>query len=296
MTGYVIADKPEMKVREFELYNSYYCGVCKSIAARYGQLPRMLLSYDSAFLALLLAGLSPEREQVIPGHCIVHPVKKKFICVDNPAVDHAADILLILAYAKLEDDVRDEGKLSARALRMFLKGAYRKLRERYPELTKEIEGELNRLSELEKSGSDSLDETCAVFGRIMAAAFSAFPDAEENDREVLRQLGSALGRWLYLTDAWDDIGENIRDGNYNPVLLRYGFDGETETEEEFRERTREAVRFLLFFHLGEMSRAYDLLNIRKNKGITDNVLYFGLHRKTDEVLKKGIKEEDERSL
>ena len=36
MTGYVIADKPEMKVREFELYNSYYCGVCKSIAARYG--------------------------------------------------------------------------------------------------------------------------------------------------------------------------------------------------------------------------------------------------------------------
>ena len=45
------------------------------------------------------------------------------------------DILLILAYAKLEDDVRDEGKLSARALRMFLKGAYRKLRERYPELT-----------------------------------------------------------------------------------------------------------------------------------------------------------------
>ena len=29
MLGYVVAYRPEMKVREAELYKAYYCGVCK---------------------------------------------------------------------------------------------------------------------------------------------------------------------------------------------------------------------------------------------------------------------------
>ena len=295
MTGYMIVDKPELKVREYELYNSYYCGVCKSIAARYGQFPRMLLSYDSAFLALLLAGLSPEKEEIRQEHCIIHPVKKKFVCREDPAVDHAADILLILAYAKLEDDIRDEGKLSARVLHAFLKGAYHKLSETYPELIREVSEQLAKLSELEQQKSDSLDRTAEVFGNVMAAAFFAYPQASEQDRTVLKAMGGALGRWMYLIDACDDIGENIKDGNYNPLLQRYGYEKGKETEEAFRDRIREPVSFLLYFHLGEMSRAYDLLTVRKNEGITDNVVYLGLHRKTEEVLKKGIKE-DERPL
>lgn len=50
-------DKGELKVREYEVYCGYYCGICKSIGRRYGQLPRMALSYDAAFLAILLASI-----------------------------------------------------------------------------------------------------------------------------------------------------------------------------------------------------------------------------------------------
>ena len=57
MLGYVKIDKGELKVREYEVYTGYYCGICKSIGKRYGQLPRMALSYDAAFLAVLLASL-----------------------------------------------------------------------------------------------------------------------------------------------------------------------------------------------------------------------------------------------
>ena len=48
MLGYVKIDKGELKVREYEVYCGYYCGICKSIGRRYGQLPRMALSYDAA--------------------------------------------------------------------------------------------------------------------------------------------------------------------------------------------------------------------------------------------------------
>ena len=296
MTGYVIADKPEMKVREYELYNAYYCGVCKSIADRYGQIPRLLLSYDSAFAAVLLAGLSEEKEKICSEHCIIHPVKKKFIIREEPAVDYAADILLILAYAKLEDDIRDEGKVSARSLHLLLKGAFRKLQAAYPKMCREISALLEELSGLEKEKSDSLDRTCELFGKVMAVTFSSWQGGDA-EKPVLEKMGDALGRWMYLVDAWDDIGENIRDGNYNPLIYRFGFDPSAESETAFRERILERVRFLLYHYLGEMSKAYDLLTMRKNKGITDNVVYFGLHRKTEEVLKKGTAEkENERSL
>ena len=58
MLGYVTADKPELKMKEYEVYSGYYCGVCKSIGKRYGQLPRMVLSYDAAFLVVLCAGIA----------------------------------------------------------------------------------------------------------------------------------------------------------------------------------------------------------------------------------------------
>ena len=297
MTGYVIAEKPEMKVKEYEVYTSYYCGVCKSIARRFGQVPRILLSYDSAFLALLFSGLSEDPAPFEQERCLYHPVKKRFVCLDAPAVDHAADVLLILAYAKLEDDIRDERKLTSAALKQFLKGAYRKLQKAHPDLCKEVEKQLQALSELEEAKSDSLDQTGEAFGKIMAAAFSSYPEADETQKMVLDRMGYALGRWMYLIDAFDDIGENLKDGNYNPLICRFSYHKETEDEAAFRERIRERVSFLLFSYLEEMSKAYDLLSLKKNRAIAENVVYLGLHRKTEEVLEKGKKEkEDERSL
>ena len=92
MLGYVKIDKGELKVREYEVYTGYYCGVCKSIGRRYGQLPRMVLSYDAAFLAILLASLSDESNTPVQEHCIAHPVIKKKTVIRNRAIDYAGDV------------------------------------------------------------------------------------------------------------------------------------------------------------------------------------------------------------
>ena len=56
MFGYIVVNKPEMKIREFDLYQSYYCGLCRSLKERYGKRGQITLSYEMTFLALLLAG------------------------------------------------------------------------------------------------------------------------------------------------------------------------------------------------------------------------------------------------
>ena len=166
MLGYVKIDKGELKVREYEVYTGYYCGICKSIGKRYGQLPRMALSYDAAFLAVLLASLDGGSDTPCQEHCIAHPFMQKKTIIRNRAIDYAADVMLILAWYKLADDARDEGKAYARATMILLRRVFRKLRRKYPALCDGMESRLAELSELEDEKCASIDMAAEAFSKI----------------------------------------------------------------------------------------------------------------------------------
>ena len=327
MLGYVKIDKGELKVREYEVYTGYYCGVCKSIGRRYGQLPRMVLSYDAAFLAILLASLSDESDTPVQEHCIAHPVIKKKTVIRNRAIDYAGDVMLILAWYKLADDAADEGKAYAKPVMLMMKRIFRRLNRLYPELCSSIETHLSALSALEREKCASIDMAAEAFSKIMEDIFTeglrtvygseppqqTSPGADRSDygisgasgmqngpcgfaspgndtRELLARAGYHLGKWIYMIDAVDDIDENIESGAYNPLLFRFGFDAANETADGFRARIEPDLRFNLYHYLAMLSRCTDSLDIRKNAGIIENVIYFGLNRKTEEIIMRTDKD------
>ena len=53
MFGYIKIAKPELKVKEYEMYKAVYCSLCRELGKSYGFLSRLTLSYDFTFLALL---------------------------------------------------------------------------------------------------------------------------------------------------------------------------------------------------------------------------------------------------
>ena len=57
MFGYITVNQPEMKIKEFDIYRSFYCGLCHSLREQYGNIGRITLSYDMTFLAMVLTGL-----------------------------------------------------------------------------------------------------------------------------------------------------------------------------------------------------------------------------------------------
>lgn len=327
MLGYVKIDKGELKVREYEVYTGYYCGVCKSIGRRYGQLPRMVLSYDAAFLAILLASLSDESDTPVQEHCIAHPVIKKKTVIRNRAIDYAGDVMLILAWYKLADDAADEGKAYAKTVMLMMKRIFRRLNSLYPELCSSVKCHLSALSALEREKCASIDMAAEAFSKIMEDIFTeglqavygseppqqTSPGADRSDygisgasgmqngpcgfaspgsdtRELLARAGYHLGKWIYMIDAVDDIEENIESGAYNPLLFRFGFDAANETADGFRARIEPDLRFNLYHYLAMLSRCTDSLDIRKNAGIIENVIYFGLNRKTEEIIMRTDKD------
>ena len=301
MLGYVQIFKPELKVREYEVYMGYYCGVCKYIGAEYGHLPRMVLSYDAAFLALLLACVDETPDAPVQEHCIAHHIKDKTI-IRNRAVEYAGDVMLILAWYKMLDDAQDEGKLYAKASARLLKKLHRKLQKKYPALCDGIEINLAKLNGLEKAKCASLDEAAESFSKIMDVIFregarALYPDLQEL-HETFGRIGYHMGKWIYLMDAADDIEENIESGAYNPLLYRFEYRGgeDRETPQQFRERIRGDLEFNLYQYLAVLSQQTGSLDIRKNQGIIDNVIYLGMNRKTEEILNKTDKGESNESI
>ncbi|MBR4020673.1 MAG: hypothetical protein IKI99_05115, partial [Firmicutes bacterium] len=249
------------------------CGICKAIGRRCGQLPRMTLSYDSVFLAMVLAALDDTDDEIEAQHCIAHPIKKKPVVLNQKAVDYAADVMVILAYHKFLDDWKDEKSPLGLAGKTAFAGAYKRLTEKYPQICREVETGLASLSALETQKCGSLDLTANAFADVMEPLFRGYlTDGSLPEQRILAQMGRALGRWIYVIDALDDYAKDKEKDSYNPLL--------------YRKNNLEGVGDLLYNYLAEIMNAYDLLDIKKNKSIIENIIFMGLRQRTDVILKE----------
>ena len=55
MFGYIITNAETLPKERQERFRNFYCGLCRELKTRYGDIGRLTLSHDMAFLSLLLA-------------------------------------------------------------------------------------------------------------------------------------------------------------------------------------------------------------------------------------------------
>ena len=149
MFGYVTASVSELTKEQQQRYNAVYCGICRQIRERANQLSRLGLSYDMAFLALLLMSLYEPEETAGDRACILHPIRPKK-WVDNTYIAYAADMNVALAYYKAMDDWEDDGKRTAK----WMSGVFGKnlaaIENRYPRQCVAIADCIGRMRLLEQ--------------------------------------------------------------------------------------------------------------------------------------------------
>lgn len=267
MFGYVRPVRQELKVREWEDYNAVYCGLCHTLGRRYGFLPRLFLSYDFVFLAMLLSR-GKQRPQTQQRRCIACPHKKKCVMVEEEGLTVSADESVILTYHQLRDTVSDSGfwKASlARCLSLLLRPAYQKAAAYRPDFDAVVRTSLQRLSELEKERCDSMDAVADTFAQILSAA--APETGEQTQDRAMTQLLYHVGRWIYLLDAWDDQAEDRKTGQYNPLFYRFP-DGAEHHKAEFRST--------LLGSLDRANAAFHLLESGYWEPVLGNILCIGL--------------------
>ncbi len=274
MFGYVKAYKDELKIKEYNVYRSYYCGLCKTLKDEYGFFSRFALNYDSVFLAILLSSLEDECHDCHLERCIANPFKKRPVASKNSSLSYSAAVMMILALLKLSDDIKDEHSIKACFLYTLLLPARHRLNKTYGSLYKKCKAHIKMLSELETNKESTSDALSHTFASLLEFLF--VPDflEEENTQRILRHIGYTLGRFIYILDAYEDIERDKKKRCFNMFL------NGTVTSD------KEVLRESLTLTLSTLAGSYELLKLKANKSILDNIIYLGLSHVLDDVLDK----------
>ena len=262
MFGYVVLNKPEIKFKDFDMYRSFYCGLCRELRERYGISGQITLSYDMTFVILLLSALYEPPTRKGTTRCIVHPVRKQTVR-KNAITEYGADMNIFLTYYKCKDDWNDEKKILSLAYGKLLESKEKKSEQQWKKKIDVIISCLNELSEMEQEGETDIDRVSGCFGRIMAEIFAYREDVWE---PTLRRMGFYLGKFIYLMDAYDDVEKDIKSGSYNPFRKAYLDDPAFADD----------CRSLLTLMMSECSREFEQLPILLHAEILRNVLYSGV--------------------
>ena len=260
MFGYVNANWKELTQAQQERYGAVYCGICRSIHHRVSNPARAVLSYDMAFLALLHMSLYEPEENAGKNRCVLHVLRPR-AWVDNPCVDYAADMNVALAYYKAQDDLQDEGKTSAKLLLSMLEPHMEAIRQRWPRQCDAMKACMEELRELEGANTANPDLPASCFGRLMAELMVY---QEDQWQEELRNMGFALGRFIYLADAMVDYDRDKRKKQYNPFLAM-GQGRDTGKWEQY-----------LVLAMARCTESYEKLPLVQDKPLLDNILYSGV--------------------
>ena len=261
MLGVMTVRKDDLKFREFDRYRGFYCGLCRAIGQRCGKACRMALSFEMTFLSMLLTSLYEPETKGEMRRCAFHPIEK-WLMLGNEAIDYCADLSALISYYDLRDGWEDEKRVDKLAESALLKTAARRAGEALPRQREAVERYVEKLHEVEQKNDMNLDAAANLSGELLSELYVWKKDVYERD---LRELGFYLGKFIYLCDSFEDVEQDIKKNNYNPLAGRF-------KRPEFEDESR----MMLEDMMARACRAFECLPLIEDAPIMRNILYSGI--------------------
>ena len=276
MFGYVTPDKPNMFMRDYVLFRAYYCGLCHTMKRESGQLARLTVNYDAAFIAAFFHDLTGEKREITEKGCVLNP-RKRPVIAETPLMREIARLNLILAGMKLADDKADGD--SNLLKRMALSYRVKRARKRAPDLAAMADECLKRQIAEEKSGA-FLNAAAEPFADLMKKVFRRL--AGDKTSEAVERIGYLLGKYVYFIDALDDYDEDVKKGRFNAFNRTFG----APTFAALKEEKGEELAFIMEDLVKGVEDAYREVDMGENEGVITNTLWYGLRSRIASVLER----------
>lgn len=274
MFGYVTPDKPNMYMRDYVLFRAYYCGLCHAMKKESGQIARLTVNYDVAFISAFFHDLIGEKREIEVKGCILNPKKRPVIAI-TPLMREIARLNLILAGLKISDDKADGEHSFSR--RVAFSRQIRRARKRSPELAAYADECLARQIE-EENGGGFLNAAAEPFADMMKKVFHHL--AGEKGSPAVDRIGYLLGKYVYFMDALDDYDEDRKRGRFNAFYRTFGAPSFAELKRE----KGEDLAFIMEDIVKGVEDAYREVDMGENEGVVTNTLWYGLRSRITTVL------------
>ncbi len=261
MFGYLTLNGRDLSPENRKRYEGFYCGLCRTLNERYGAQGRVTLSNDMTFLLMLLTSLYEPEEKRRERFCVLHPVRRR-ATVESEWNAYAADMNVLLAYYKCLDDWRDDRSAAARLQARLLKRGYDAIEARYPAKCAAVRRALDDIRAVEERNEMDVDAAANLTGLIMGEIYACRDDCWQ---APLRAMGEAMGRFVYVMDAYDDLPADIRKNAYNPLRPYLA-------QEEHEQFFADSLTMLM----SECADAFEMLPLVQDAELMRNILYSGV--------------------
>lgn len=293
MLGYVKAFKPEMRIKDFEIYKGIYCSLCRALGRLYSPLAQLFLSYDFAFAAVLRLAAVESGCSFSQKRCPYNPAKKCSICSSREEIDFCAHAVIITVYYKILDNLHDAGfksKLVAALVYPAIRLMYKKAKRLAPEIDEIIGCSMKNQAKIEAKGASGIDEAAHPSAAALGKVFSLGFDGEK--KNSLYTLGYMTGRYVYILDAADDLESDLKKGCFNPFSNDYSDIKNSDIRKNFAEKVKEMLNLTQYAAL----EALDTVEKKRFEDILENIVSDGLFFSTEKVLKKYLPENNEEKI
>lgn len=278
--GYIRVYKPQLKFCEYDLYQSVYCTLCRTICKNYGPFASFLLNFDYTFVAMLKIDLAKSESKCEKGHCTFNPLHKCPKCVtgDN-AFDLTSALTAVMFYHKIRDNINDSGffgSLGWRFLKLFAAPMRKKAKKQHPEIDEIVGNYIDEQVAIEKSGDTSLDSASEPTAKLISS-LAVMLAGNCGDRYILERFGYFLGRWIYQIDAQDDLEKDVKHKGFNPIAAKFSVTKEDiESKSENLQKAHVYANEMLNMTMSAMLDYYDILDLSTYKSVLDNIVFIGM--------------------
>ena len=279
MFGYVLPDKPNMFMKDYAQYRAFYCGLCKSIGKKCSQPMRFTTNYDITFLNVLYHSVFDKEVEIKKEGCILNPFVKKPIVKDDELTRDIIDVNNILGHYKCVDDILDnKSKTKWMFDKMLLKKHYRRSKKRFGKIDSIVSAGYDKLRALEKDNCASVDRVADPFANIMKKVTKEL--FKEKYNEDLGNMMYALGKWIYIVDAIDDIDTDYKEKKFNLFLVQYDY----IDKKTFLIEKHDELEFVLKNCENTISESFNNIKLTRYEGVLTNILWYGIKAKTQDIL------------
>ena len=123
----------------------------------------------------------------------------------------------------------------------------------------------------------TLQDKCA---KSQIIAFLAFAWKQDEWQKDLKEFGCYMGKFIYIMDAYEDIGDDVKKKSYNPLIqLMHCCNND-------QEKFDKSCRLMMTSMLSEAAKIFERLPILLHADIIRNVLYSGVWSKYEYIQMK----------
>jgi hypothetical protein len=279
MQGYLTPNRLDLTIRQNRYYFHSQCGLCQQLKQDYGTFARFMVNRD----ALILQLLTEAQLQQTPIHqkirCGVQPFLHS-AKANLKAAQFAAAVTVMMFWGKLTDTIADAKWLSGFLSRHILwknRHKIKKAENRLYQLGFDVkiiydlfEQQQKREQSADLSG---LEEVASPTAQGLAALFAhtaILANMPENI-DILKHLGKEVGAMLYILDARDDLSADLKNQQFNPLILSL----KNGVSNSLAEAETQATTFIRQKHQAA-NKAFSSFETRHHQEVLENIFSLGL--------------------